>query len=170
MTSRAHMTLGVMNTTSFEMDVFHLVPDQTRLDMGGGMSMIIDGDRGEMLTLDHNSRIGFYSEVNADTGPGNLHRHDWLERVRDYQGRADEILDVTEINGRLATGFVLRVEGHELTLWADNETELPLRLVLGPGEEGIDIDMTMDFTYDVMPDAALFSLELPAGYREVEAE
>jgi len=167
---RAHMTLGVMGTTSFEMDLACREPDRTRLDMGSGISMIIDRGVGEMLTLDHNRKIGFYTEVDAETPAESLHRQDWLDRVRSYQGRADEILEVTEINGRSATGFVLRVEGYMLTLWADNETELPLRLILGPGESGVDLDMTMDFTYGELPDPSLFELSLPVGYSEVEED
>jgi outer membrane lipoprotein-sorting protein len=72
-----------------------------------------------------------------------------------------------KIGGKDALGFVVKVQGHDLTVWADAKTRLPVRLEAEEKDEkGKSHELAIDeFVFDKQLDTKLFSLEAPAGYR-----
>jgi outer membrane lipoprotein-sorting protein len=72
-----------------------------------------------------------------------------------------------KINGKDALGFVVKLEGHELTVWADPVNRLPLRIETEEKDsEGKKSSVVIDeFVFDQELDAKRFSFEPPAGYK-----
>jgi hypothetical protein len=90
--------------------------------------------------------------------------------IRELQEKPDfvvEELGKQEIDGREAIGFLARHPKVELTIWADPETALPVRLEQVGGQMKV---ICKNVKFDVPMDESLFSMEVPEGYTLQEAE
>ena len=72
-----------------------------------------------------------------------------------------EQLPDREVEGRIAVGFQATGSQGEITVWADPETLLPIRLE--QIHMGLNIVCT-NFQFDIELDPSLFSTDIPAGY------
>lgn len=72
-----------------------------------------------------------------------------------------ERLGVHEINGRPAVGFTAGPPKQSVTIWADPETALPIRVELMEGRMPI---ILKNFQFDVPIDPSLVSMQVPNGY------
>ena len=75
-----------------------------------------------------------------------------------------ESLGEKEIDGRKVIGFHISSQPHDLILWGDPKTGLPVRVEMTSGIEGSVKATLSDFVFNVDIDESLFSLEPPAGY------
>ncbi len=75
-----------------------------------------------------------------------------------------ESLGEKEIDGRKVVGFHISSQPHDLILWGDPKTGLPVRVEMTMGIEGSVKTTFSDFVFNVDMDESLFSLEPPAGY------
>jgi outer membrane lipoprotein-sorting protein len=75
-----------------------------------------------------------------------------------------ESLGEKEIDGRKVVGFHISSQPHDLILWGDPKTGLPVRVEMTWGMEGSVKATFSDFVFNVDMDESLFSLEPPAGY------
>ncbi len=75
-----------------------------------------------------------------------------------------ESLGEKEIDGRKVVGFHTSGQAHDLILWGDPETGLPVRVEMTSGIEGSVKATFTDFAFNVDLDESLFSREPPAGY------
>lgn len=75
-----------------------------------------------------------------------------------------ESLGEKEIDGRKVVGFHISSQPHDLILWGDPKTGLPVRVEMTSGIEGSVKATYSDFVFNVDMDESLFSLEPPAGY------
>lgn len=75
-----------------------------------------------------------------------------------------ESLGEKEIDGRKVVGFHISSQPHDLILWGDPKTGLPVRVETTWGMEGSVKATFSDFVFNVDMDESLFSLEPPAGY------
>ena len=75
-----------------------------------------------------------------------------------------ESLGEKEIDGRKVVGFHISSQPHDLILWGDPKTGLPVRVEMTSGIEGSVKATFSDFVFNVDMDESLFSLEPPAGY------
>ena len=75
-----------------------------------------------------------------------------------------ESLGEKEIDGRKVVGFHISSQPHDLILWGDPKTGLPVRVEMTSGMEGSVKATFSDFVFNVDMDESLFSLEPPAGY------
>jgi outer membrane lipoprotein-sorting protein len=74
-----------------------------------------------------------------------------------------EPLGEKEIDGQIAKGFRATGPDGELTVWADSETALPIRME----QEWRQMRFVCtDFEFDVVLDESLFRMEIPQGYSE----
>ncbi len=78
-----------------------------------------------------------------------------------------EELGKQEIDGQEAVGFLARHPKVELTIWADPETALPVRIEQTGGQMKV---ICKNVKFDVPMDESLFSMEVPEGYTLQEAE
>jgi outer membrane lipoprotein-sorting protein len=75
-----------------------------------------------------------------------------------------ESLGEKEIDGRKVVGFHISSQPHDLVLWGDPKSGLPVRVEMTSGIEGSMKATLSDFVFNVDIDESLFSLEPPAGY------
>jgi outer membrane lipoprotein-sorting protein len=75
-----------------------------------------------------------------------------------------EPLGEKEIDGRKVIGFHISSQPHDLILWGDPETGLPVRVEMTSGIEGSVKATLSDFVFNVDMDESLFSVEPPTGY------
>jgi len=78
-----------------------------------------------------------------------------------------EELGEQEIDGRRVIGFLARHPKVELTIWADPETALPLRIEQIGGQMNI---ICKNLEFDVVLDESLFSMDVPDGYELQQIE
>jgi len=125
---------------------------------------IVDYDTSRMLQLIPSQKRAVLIEMkDLPEKPENI-----LETMRniitDLQNDPDfsvEPLGEHEIDGRIATGFRAMGPDEEVTVWADSETALPIRME----QKWRQMQFTCtDFQFDIDMDETLFSMEIPEGY------
>jgi outer membrane lipoprotein-sorting protein len=88
-----------------------------------------------------------------------------FQLVKEKPGAVEhESLGEKEIDGRKVVGFHVSSQPHDLILWGDPKTGLPVRIEMTSGMEGSVKTTFSDFVFNVDTDESLFSLEPPAGY------
>ncbi|MGB2863134.1 MAG: hypothetical protein WBC05_07390 [Sedimentisphaerales bacterium] len=84
--------------------------------------------------------------------------------ITDLQNDPDfsvESLGEKEIDGRIAKGFRATGPDEKLTIWADPQTALPIRME----QKWRQMQFACtDFQFDIEMDESLFSMEIPEGY------
>jgi hypothetical protein len=90
-----------------------------------------------------------------------------ISELQDRPGFEAENLGEKQIEGRTAAGFYFKHPKAELTIWADSETALPLRI---EGREGQMPIVCKNFQFNVELDDTLFSMEVPDGYTVNQSE
>jgi len=75
-----------------------------------------------------------------------------------------EPLGEKEIDGQIAKGFQATGPDVELTIWADPQTALPIRMEQQWRQMQF---VCTDFQFDIELDESLFSMEIPEGYSEL---
>ena len=128
------------------------------------MIAIIDFNTSRVLTLNPKQKIAASIDLkDLPEKPENI-----LEEIRNIitnlQNDPDvliEQLGEQEIDGRIATVFHATGPDGELTIWADSQTALPIRIE----QKGRQIQFACkDFQFDIEMDESLFSMEIPEGY------
>lgn len=79
---------------------------------------------------------------------------------------AQRLPQTKSIDGRRAIGFRVTLQGHDVTVWADPDTRLPLRIVAleQDDKDRMSEGLLDELVFDRDLDPGLFSLEPPAGY------
>ncbi len=127
---------------------------------------IIDYDTSRILQLIPEQKTATFIELkDLPEKPENV-----LEEMRNIISKIQNDPDVSveplgekEMDGRIAKGFRATGPDGEVTVWADLETALPIRLEQAWRQ--IQFVCT-DFQFDVEMDESLFSMEIPEGYSE----
>ena len=93
---------------------------------------------------------------------------DLLKLVKSMESRASgegavQEIGVQKIEGHTAKGFRSAGKHNDITVWAEVETKLPVRVEIIHVGQGTKIIMS-EFTFDVELDEALFSTTAPDGY------
>ncbi len=78
-----------------------------------------------------------------------------------------EELGVKQMDGRKVVGFVAKHPNMEVTIWADAKTGLPLRIE--QKERQLQV-IVKNVQFDVPMDESLFSMEVPAGYKQQQVD
>ena len=128
------------------------------------MIAIIDFNTSRVLTLNPKQKIAALIDLkDLPEKPENV-----LEEIRNIINELQndpnvsiEQLGEQEIDGRIATVFHATGPDGKLTIWADSQTALPIRLE----QKGRQIQFACtDFQFDIEMDESLFSMEIPEGY------
>lgn len=85
-----------------------------------------------------------------------------LVRLQDSPHFVTEDLGTREIDGRQAVGFLAKHPKAEITLWADAETGLPVRIESKEGQLNV---ICKNMQFDAPMDESLFSMDVPEGYK-----
>ncbi len=133
--------------------------------------MIQDSSQGKSLTLEPASKTATViasTKHRKDKTPesgGLMTLFRLFQLVEEKPGAVEhESLGEKEIDGRKVVGFHIGSEPHDLILWGDPKTGLPVRVETTWGMEGSVKATFSDFVFNVDMDESLFSLEPPAGY------
>jgi outer membrane lipoprotein-sorting protein len=129
---------------------------------------IIDYDTSRILQLIPGQKTAIFIELKdipEEEKPENV-----LEEMRNIITELENNPDVSvqslgekEIDGRTATGFRATDSDGEVTVWADTETSLPIRIEQTWGQMQF---VCTDFQFDIELNESLFSMEIPEGYSE----
>ncbi|MHC4521422.1 MAG: LolA family protein, partial [Planctomycetota bacterium] len=138
-----------------------------------GMSnvMILDLDAGRMLTFDPETKGAAYIDIQ---GPVREGTRSYLGLVREIVARLDDRTDLPvkqlgrqQIDGREAYGLQVEEEQMTLTIWADPETRMPVRIELLQGQS---FTILKNIEFNVTVDDALVSMDVPPGYAVADTE
>lgn len=132
----------------------------TRSDIGGATTVIVNTDKHEMLVLLHASHQAMRMPLDAARQGDASKPLAWLDTVRNFQGRARHLAKTRLIDGVEADGWVLHASGMDITLWADPDG-FPRAVDIG-GRMQLHQKLKLKLNSPI--DAARFSTRLPAGY------
>jgi len=125
--------------------------------------IIIDLEQQKLLTIDHINKKAVYIELSGLDSIQN-----YIELLRNtiirLQNKPDfqvEELGLEEIKGRDYIVFVAESDEQTITVWADPETALPIRIEQKTPNMQIVCD---NLQFDVMFDESRFSMEVPDDY------
>jgi hypothetical protein len=135
----------------------------TRTDIGESLSVIVDPQRGRVLTLLHEQRQAVVAAITPQAATGSDLA--WLDQLRRFNGKATPLPEARTIAGQRAHGWLVDLGGDAVELWADAKG-LPLEMRMGGG--GLQIDYRFVFDAEFAP--GLFDVAVPAGYAQVDAE
>jgi outer membrane lipoprotein-sorting protein len=169
------VTKGPQNETVTSNGIgMFLAPSHERMEttiQGAKTIQIMDGEKDKVISLIPATKMATVIELknlppDRENPFGNSF-HGLRELVADVQsgknGKAER-LGVETIDGRPVEGFRIQRGSHEVKIWADPKTLLPVRFEqrTTDGPEGSTV-MT-DFQVDVELDETLFILEVPKDY------
>lgn len=90
-----------------------------------------------------------------------------INELQERPGFEVEELGEQEIEGQKVVGFLARHPKAEITIWADPETALPVRIEQVSGQMKI---ICKNVKFDVPMDESLFSMDVPDGYKLQQVE
>lgn len=127
-------------------------------------SMIIDLEQKKMLTLDSESKTAIYVDLGGLKGVQNYLEslRDVVIKMKDEPGVKFENKGLQRYDDKDYLVFIAEGENHTITIWADPETILPVRLEDKTPNMKILCD---NMKFDIILDDSLFSLEIPDGYK-----
>jgi outer membrane lipoprotein-sorting protein len=133
------------------------------------MTMIIDTDNEKLLALDTAGKTAAYADISGDLGE--RHRS-FIKFVRQIvtqlqEGQVEQLGEKV-IDGQKAVGFAGKGQNEAVTIWADPETALPIRIEAQIGQGLSFIMKNFEFNADV--DESLMSMNVPEGYTLDKAE
>jgi len=133
------------------------------------MTLIIDIDNAKLLGLDTYAKTAIYVDIEGDLE--DRHRS-FIKFVRQIitqlqEGQVEKLGEQV-IDGQKAVGFVGKGQNEAVTIWADPETALPIRIEAAIGQEFSFIMKNFEFDADV--DESLISMDVPEGYTLEKAE
>ena len=125
--------------------------------------LIIDLDNARMLTLYPPGRTAIYVDIQGPVREGTKHFVRMVQNIVDQTRNDPHVKELgkRQIDGRAAVGFHVESDHSQLTIWADAETALPLRIEVTEGGEHF---VMKNIEFDVPVDAAEVSMDVPAGY------
>ena|GEM_PF-494684 len=127
--------------------------------------MVIDPENAMILTLDPASKTATYVDIESPLAEGaksylGLVR-DIVTKLKDNSDRPVQELGQGLIDDVRVVGFRVKGQDVELTIWADPETTLPIRIEVARGKSGI---VLKNFVFDAPVESWQVSMEIPAGY------
>jgi hypothetical protein len=127
------------------------------------MTMIIDLDSATLLLLETDAKTAAYADIEGDLEERTRSYIKFVRQIiRQLQDGQVEELSEQIIDGRKAIGFVGRGHNEEVTIWADSQTALPIRIEVQIGQDMAFIMKNFEFDVDV--DDSLVSMDVPDGY------
>lgn len=131
-------------------------------------TMIINTESSKMLVLNED-KGGAKTATYIDTeGPLQEGQRNFLAfireviiKIKEHPGFKPAPLDKQEIDGRKVIGYAAASDTEHVTVWADAETLLPVRVELGVGQEAYVIK---NFEFDIPITDEEVSMEVPQGY------
>jgi hypothetical protein len=134
-----------------------------------GIDTIIDLKESRILQLTHEKKEAAYIDLKGLPSMPNYMEilRNIIKGLQENPNFEVEELGTQEIDGQEAIGFSARHPKAEITIWADPETALPIRIEQVSGQMRV---ICKNVKFDVPMDESLFSMDVPPEYKLQEAE
>jgi len=133
-----------------------------------GVVSVIDLENGKILTLEEQKKEATITDLKGLKIPNYMDQlKNAIGMLQDSAHFVVEELGVQEIDGRKMVGFLAKHPRAEITIWADAKTGLPARIESKEGQLRV---IAKNVRFDEPMDEALFSTEVPAGYKLQQTE
>ncbi len=130
-------------------------------------AIVIDFDASRMLQLIPSKKTAVLIDLkDVPEKPENVleELRNIVTEIQNDPNVSVEPLGEKEIDGRIAKGFRATGPDGELTVWADPQTALPIRIE----QKWRQVQFVYsDFQFDIEMDESLFSMEIPEDYSEL---
>ncbi|HTQ40672.1 MAG TPA: hypothetical protein VMJ32_16740 [Pirellulales bacterium] len=148
---------------------WYMEPGKARMDMGDTIT-IMNHATGANLVLNNKLKTAIVTPANSTTNSAVGDLPNLIDMLRSLVGKSSHPLGEKEMDGQKAKGFVCDVKSDlQYTIWVNAATGDPIRaefpLNIGPVQG--TVAMT-NFKLDQPLDPALFSVDVPEGYKTVE--
>jgi hypothetical protein len=130
---------------------------------------VIDLETSRILSLTVSKKEAAYIDLKGlPSMPNYMERlRNVIKMLQDSPHFEVEELGEQEIDGQKVIGFSARHPKVEITIWADPETALPVRIEQMEGQMKV---ICKNVKFDVPMDESLFSMEVPEGYKLQQME
>ncbi len=134
-----------------------------------GVVAIIDMDSGRILQLTLDKKEAIYIDLKDWLAMPNYMEslQNVITRLQESPGFKVEELGIQQIDGRDLIGFYAEHPKTSITIWADPETALPVRIDQTEGQMNV---ICKDLQFDVPMDEELFNMDVPEGYSVQQTE
>ena len=149
--------------------IMYLAPGHVRYDLGAGQFQVIDQPSGKIILRDERNKVATMVNVDRKDQQANtaFASFDWIERLRNLARDAGKPLGEADVDGVHAKKFAVQSNNQSITIFADANTGMPLRIESSTPVGDEHVTMTLDHIALGQPlDSSLFSMEIPAGYRQ----
>ena len=174
--ARFVMTVKVTGQPKQKLKALFLDPARFRQEHESGYINIADWQAGKMIGLDPKSKQAtVFTLVNTPPDAKEEMQTNYFDGIRQSLRKAIddpdtkvESLGEKELAGRTVVGFRFKTGPQPMTLWADPETRLPVRIeaiMVGPPKTEV---VMSDYEFNVELDKSLFSTSIPDGYKVME--
>lgn len=178
LTARFNVTAEIDGQPAHKSQAVFLHPNRVRHVIQNGYVQITDWQAGKMIGLDPTTKKAtVFNFVNQPAGqPDEMQQNQFdairqmLRKAIEDPNRAIESLGTKRLGGRQVVGFRANVPAQPMTVWADPETRLPVRIetiMAGPPKTTLIMD---NYEFNIDLDESLFSTDVPAGYEVVESK
>ena len=133
-----------------------------------GVDIIIDLKQQKLLTIEHAKKTATYVGLDGLPAIQNYveHLQNLIIKLQDQPDFHVEDGVMEEIEGREYIVFVAKGDNDTITIWADPQTALPVRIEHTTPNMVISCD---NLQFDVTFDESLFSMAVPDGYTTEDA-
>ena len=154
-----------------DINVYHQVPNLLRIETlpkgnakEGAMINVMNLEQGQGVLFFPAQKMATPFNFDADSQTPS-EKNDplyWYQQLQDFKGEPSEYLAKELIDGVLAEGFVIKDNGAKLTVWANVESHLPVKLIvtLDRANDKSGFELVTNLKYNQTFDDALFSLEI----------
>jgi outer membrane lipoprotein-sorting protein len=152
-------------------EAFWKAPGRMRQNLVNGTYQVLDFQESRSVTFIPEQKMAFVLKMTGMPTPdqpmtgdlfSDLRRR--IDELREADDERIERLGEKVIDGGLARGFRMGLEGYTMTVWADTQTRLPVRVEMAYGKSPRYEVTISDFEFDVLLDPDLFSMAIPEGY------
>ena len=149
-------------------DGMYMEPIHMRQTTSDGTIVISDLEKGKIITLLPARNKAVVIELvnmpdDADQSQFNMFAEikRRIQEAKPNDDEAVEYLGQQRIEGKAAIGYHVKIPGADITVWANQETNMPIQFELSNGP--VTYTMT-DIVFNVELDESLFDLKIPEGY------
>jgi hypothetical protein len=138
----------------------------------GDVVMIFDTNESKMLVLNTQTKEAAYIDIEGPLKEGTKNFMEFVRRsINNLKDIPSQKLGETNIDGLNAIGFKTKGPNEEITIWADPQTSMPIRIELKLGRENAQAYYILkNIKIDVPVDKSLMSMDVPPGYSQQKAE
>jgi outer membrane lipoprotein-sorting protein len=155
--------------------VLYKEPDLVRFERPGETASIADLKNHKMLVLDLRNKTALLEEGKLTEGKegGEWSPVRMVEVLRKLVEKEGKPAGKKRVGDVEAQGFLVKLKGKEMTVWADPKSKRPLRVEMNVRAGGVEAQVALsDFRLNPKLDDDLFRLTPPEGYKleKIKAE